>query len=360
MDISKIDKNFENTFTYEGMKLYNVNEAPFKLYGLCREEGELDFKRMPHSFPDTVKNPVVKAMYKKTSGLRVRFRTDSKRIILKCELPEKANIPHMALTGSSCFDMYVDGKYFNVFRPGIDANGKYSEDKSMDGGYASGYTFNKEKKMCDVVIHFPLYNEVTSVYVGLEEDAQVLPGNEYTYEKPVVFYGSSITQGACASHPGNCYTAMLARHFDFNYVNLGFSGGCRAELEFARYIATLDMTAFVLDYDHNAPSLADLEATHEPFYKELRKLRPDLPIIFISASDLCSGYESRAKRREVIRRTYENALTAGDKNVYFVDGLKAYEAVGVQFCVVDNAHPNDLGFYCIYKNAVPTFEKFFA
>lgn len=358
MDIAKIDKNFANTFSYEGMQFYNVNEAPFKLYGLCREEGEQDFKRLPHSFPPTVNNPVVTAVYKKTSGLRVRFKTDSKRIILKCNLPEKANIPHMALTGSSCFDIYVDGKYFNVFRPGIDTNGKFSEDKNMDGGYASGYSL-KGEGVKDILIHFPLYNEVTDVFIGLEEGAQVLPGNEYTYEKPVVFYGSSITQGACASHPGNCYIAMLARKFDFNYINLGFSGGCRAELEFARYIAGLDMSAFVLDYDHNAPSCAELEATHEPFFKEFRRLRPDVPVIFISASDICSGLESRMKRREVIRKTYENALAAGDKNVYFVDGLKAYEEVGVGFCTVDSAHPNDLGFYCIYKNAISTFEKVF-
>ena len=358
MDIAKIDKNFENTFSYEGMKIYNVNDEPFKLYGLCREAGEQDFKRLPHSFPPTVNNPVVTAVYKKTAGLRVRFKTDSARIILKCVLPEKANIPHMAITGSSCFDIYVDGKYFNVFRPGIDTNGKYSEDKNMDGGYASGYSL-KGEGVKDILIHFPLYNEVSDVFIGLEEGAQVLPAEDYKYEKPVLFYGSSITQGACASHPGNSYIAMLARKFDFNFINLGFSGGCRAELEFARYIAGLDLTAFVMDYDHNAPSLAQLEATHEPFFKEFRKLRPDVPVIFISASDHNSSYESRAKRREVIRKTYANAIANGDQNVYIVDGLKAYEEVGVEFCTVDGVHPNDLGFYLIYKNAIPTFEKVF-
>ena len=359
MDISKIDKNFENTFSYEGMKIYNVNEAPFKLYGLCRREGEQDFKRLPHDFAQQMENPVVKMMYRKTSGLRVRFKTDSARIILKCVLPEKANVPHMPITGSSCFDIYVDGHYFNVFRPGIDANGKYSDDKSMDGGYASGYTFNKKKDMREVLIHFPLYNEVTDVLIGLEEDAQVLPTDGYTHEKPVVFYGSSITQGACASHPGNCYVAMLARQFDFNYVNLGFSGGCRAELELARYIAGLDMSVFVFDYDHNAPNPAELEATHEVFFKEFRRLRPDVPVIFNTASDLAFGAEKRAQRRDIIRKTYENAAAAGDKNVYFVDGSVAYSEVGGEYCVVDNVHPNDLGFYCIYRNMCGTFEKIF-
>lgn len=359
MDISKIDKNFENTFSYEGMKICNVNESPFKLYGSCREEGEQDFKRLPHSFPEKVDNPVVKAVYKKTAGLRIRFKTDSQRIILKCVLPEIANVPHMPLTGSSCFDLYVDGHYFNVFRPGIDANGKYSDDKSMEGGYASGYTLKGGKQMREILIHFPLYNEVTDVFIGLEEDAQVLPTDGYTHEKPVVFYGSSITQGACASHPGNSYIAMLARKFDFNYVNLGFSGGCRAELELARYIAGLDMSAFVFDYDHNAPSPADLEATHEVFFQEFRRLRPDVPVIFNTASDLAHGLEKRTVRNGIIRKTYENAVAAGDKNVYFVDGSVAYNEAGGEFCVVDNVHPNDLGFHCIYKNMIPTFETIF-
>lgn len=359
MDIAKIDKNFENTFSFEGMTAYDINDPPFAIYGHCRTENERDYKRLPHDFANQFENPVVPAVYKKTAGLRVRFQTDSQRIILKCVLPEKANVPHMATTGSSCFDLYVDGHYFNVFRPGIDTNGKHTDDKSMEGGYASGYTLKGEKKIREILIHFPLYNNVDEVYVALEDGAQVLPTAGYPDDKPVVFYGSSITQGACASHPGNHYISLLARHFNFNYVNLGFSGGCRAELEFARYIAGLDLKAFAFDYDHNAPTPEALEATHEAFFKEFRRLRPDVPVIFNTASDLAFGLEKRTIRKEIIRKTYENAVAAGDKNVYFVDGSTAYDLPGVELCTVDNVHPNDLGFWCIYKNMIPTFEKLF-
>ena len=358
MDITKIDKNFANTFSFEGMKTYDVNQPPFSLHGLCRQEGELDYKRLPHEFAKDFGNPSVEVMYRRTAGIRVRFKTDSSRIILKCTQPEQVNIPHISITGSSCFDLYADGQYCNVFRPGIDVNGKYSENKDMTGGYQSGFVFKGERKMREILIHFPSYNGVDDVFLALEEDAQVLPPREYTYKDPVLFYGSSITQGACASHPGNGHVAILSRLFDFDFINLGFSGGCLGEKKFATYIGGLKLGALVMDYDHNA-SLQGLIDTHEAFFLEFRRLQPDTPVIFITTSDLAFTYEGRIKRKEVIRKTYENALAAGDKNVYFVDGSVAYDEVGIDYCVVDNGHPNDLGFWCIAQNAAKVFAKVF-
>ena len=341
MDITKIDKNFANTFSYAGMKVYDVNDAPFRLYGLCRKEGETDYKRLPVDFAQSLGNPSVAVMYNRTTGIRVRFKTDSNRIILKCVQKEQVNIPHIAVTCSSCFDLYADGRYCNVFRPGIDTDGKNSDDKSMDGGYQSGYVFKGERKMRQLLIHFPLYNSVEQVYIALEEDAQVLPAEEYPHTAPVVFYGSSITQGACASHPGNCYVNILSRRLGFDFVNLGFSGGCFGEIEFAQYIPGLNPSVLVMDYDHNSP-LAQLEERHEAFFLEFRKHCPHTPVVFITAADRALGTQTR---RNVIFRTYENAVAAGDKNVYFIDGSEIYREPGVDACTADNAHPNDLGFW---------------
>ena len=347
MDITKIDKNFANTFSYEGMKVYDVNNAPFRLYGLCRAEGETDYKRLPKDFAENLGNPSVAVMYNRTTGIRIRFKTDSKRIVLKCIQSEQVNIPHIAVTCSSCFDLYADGAYCNVFRPGIDANGKWSDDKSMNGGYESGYVFSGDRRMRELLIHFPLYNSVDAVYIALEEDAQLLPPEEYGHTGPVVFYGSSITQGACASHPGNCYVNILSRRLNFDFVNLGFSGGCFAEPEFARYIPTLKPSVLVLDYDHNSSS-AQLAERHEAFFLEFRKYCPDTPVVMVSAADKSLG---KPARRDIIRKTYENALAAGDQNVYFVDGTEIYKVPGADACTVDTAHPNDLGFWCM-ANAI--------
>ncbi|MBQ7794049.1 MAG: hypothetical protein IJ366_05950 [Clostridia bacterium] len=350
MDISKIDKNFNNYYSYEGMTTHNVNSEPFKLYGLCRQDGESDFKRIPESLAKKVNNNSIALLYKNTSGIRVRFKTTSRRIILKCILPEIAKSPHMPLTGSSCFDLYADGRYCNVFRPGIDINGGYSDNVMGEDGYHSGFTFS-DRKMRDILIHFPLYNDVSEVYIALEEGCELCPPDEYKTSAPVIFYGSSITQGGCASHAGNCYPAIISRRLDCDYINLGFSGGCLAETEMAEYISGMDKSVLVYDYDHNAQTADYLANTHGRFFKEIRNANPTLPVIIISAADLAFGEKVREERKNVIYQTYKNALAVGDRNVYFVDGAEIYKDVGADLCTVDNTHPNDLGFWCM-ANAI--------
>jgi len=350
MDISKIDKNFINTFSFEGMKMYNINNEPFKLYGLWREKDETDFKRLPESVAMATENNSVKNLYTATSGIRVKFATNSKRIILRCVMPYTYTVPHMALTGSSCFDLYVDGKYHNVFRPGIDET-KSAAKTDSDKGFSSGFVFPDNKRK-EILIHFPLYNPVDEVFIYVEDNAKIYAPEEYKYKKPFVVYGSSITQGACASHPGNCYPAMLSREFDIDFINLGFSAGCKGELCLAEHIAKIPQSVFIYDYDANAPTLEHLENTHEPFFKRIRQENPTLPIIIMTGHDggaKTFGIKAIDDRREVIYKTYKNAVDAGDENVYYIDGAHHFQQVGDDLCTVDNTHPNDLGFYCMAK-----------
>ena len=352
MDISKIDKNFENTFSFEGMKMYNVNDEPFKLYGLWREEGETDFKRLPESVAMATDNNSVKSLYRCTSGVRLKFATNSKRIILRCVMPYIYSVPHMALTGSSCFDLYVDGQYHNVFRPGVDET-KSATGTDSDKGFSSGFVF-PDKKRREILIHFPLYNPVDEVYIYVEDDANIYAPKEYKHELPFVVYGSSITHGACASHPGNSYPAMLSREFDIDFINLGFSAGCKGELCLAEHIAKIPQSVFIYDYDANAPTLEHLKNTHEPFFKRIRQENPTLPIIIMTGHDdgaKTFGIKAIDDRREVIYKTYKNAVDAGDENVYYVDGAHHFQHVGDDLCTVDGVHPNDLGFYCMSKAA---------
>lgn len=346
MDISQIDKNFQNEYSYEGMVTYNINDVPFQIYGACRDTGEQDFKRLPKSVAESMNNPNVAMLYNHTSGIRVRFKTDSQRITFGCVLPEVRTSAMMPQTSQCCFDLYADYEYANSLHPGRSVTGGYSATKMGEHGYHSGYTFH-EKKMREILIHFPLYNPVSEVYVALEEGAALLPTNGYRDTPPIVYYGSSITQGGCCSHPGNTFPAIISRRLDIDFINLGFSGGCLAEPEMADYIASLPMSVFVFDYDHNAPTVEYLEKTHEPFYKKIRAAQPDLPIVFASMADYCLGKEQHEARRAVIKKTYDKAIAAGDRNVYFVDGNEIYKAVGVGLCTVDDTHPNDLGFWCM-------------
>ncbi|MBR6916255.1 MAG: hypothetical protein IKN36_07835, partial [Clostridia bacterium] len=174
--------------------------------------------------------------------------------------------------------------------------------------------------------------------------------------KPVLFYGSSITQGACASRPGLSYPAILGRRLDFEVINLGFSGSARGERVVAELIASLPLSAFVFDYDHNAESAEELERTHEPFFKIVREAQPSLPIIMISKADGLSGREQTLKRRDVIKKNYESALARGDRNVWFIDGTLIY-GDDAENCTVDNAHPNDIGFRHMVDAIYPVLKE---
>lgn len=351
LDVSQIDKNFAGEeIQYEGLKFYNIREPLFRIYGLYNPYEKEGFKRMPHDEAAKM-NSNIQELYTHTAGGRVRFRTDSTRIFLRSILPQIIRMGHMPMTASSCFDLYIDGEYVNTFRHG---HLKGLEEKEKpENAYDSHLTFGN-KKMRDILINFPLYNPVDDVYIGLDEDAEVLPSKEYTYSKPIVFYGSSITQGGCASHPGNAYFNILSRRFDADIVNLGFASGCKGEVPMAEYLSHLKMGILVYDYDHNAGSAEFLRETHERTFKIIREKQPNLPIIMITAADREFGI---AERKEVIYQTYKHAVEAGDKNVYFIDGGTIYAPVGRGMCTVDHIHPNDIGFLMMANALEPVIRK---
>ena len=345
MNIAEIDKNFAESYSFDGLKTYDIEQPPFRLFGLFREAGEKDYKRLPHTVVEEIGNNGYRSLYKNTSGIRLRFKTDSQRIVLTCRLPGFTRHDNMPRTASSCFDMYADGHYCKVFRPSEDLSGTFSSEHNFGS-----------RKMRDILINFPLYNPVDEVYISLEEGANIVPCDDYKQQKPTVYYGSSITQGGCASHPGNCYCSIISRRMDADFVNLGFSGSARGELAMADYIGGLSMHAFVYDYDYNAPTVAHLQETHEPFFKHFRQYQPTTPVIMVSRANEIGTKETR-QRRDIIRTTYENALAAGDKNVYFIDGSEIYKAVGLDYCTVDCVHPNDLGFLCMANTIGAVLER---
>lgn len=332
-DISNIDSNFkiETKIKQSDIKFYDVNQPFFRIHGVVYEAGK--FRRLPESVAASV-SPGVHALHAHTAGGRVRFRTDSSYIAINVKMPSIGKMPHFALTGSAGFDMYIyenTEKYIATFMPPF----------SMQKGYESIFNFG-DSKMRDITINFPLYSEVSQLYIGLRETAEVCAPRQYKIQKPVVYYGSSITQGGCASRPGNSYESIISRRFDCDYINLGFSGNAKAEDSIAEYISKLDMSVFVYDYDHNAPSVQHLENTHEKMFKVIRAANPNLPIVIMSRPKYYLA-DDEVVRYEVIKSTYDNARKIGDNNVYFVDGRTLMNLAGNEG-TVDNCHPNDLGF----------------
>ena len=333
-NIGEIDKNLKVETQLKGVediRFYDVCNAPFEIYGLAQKGEGTRFARMPEDFAANV-SKAVEVLNLHTAGGRVRFSTDSSYIALKVLWSGQSRMSHMPLTGQCGFDLYIDkgtgSKYHATFTPG----------NNCDEGYESIVRFG-EREMRSFTINFPLYNGVDALYIGLQEDAEVAGGVKYAYDRPVVYYGSSITQGGCASRPGNSYQGIHSRLYNVDHVNLGFSGSARGEICMADYIAGLDPLVFVMDYDHNAPSEEHLRNTHEAFYRRFRELRPETPVVFVS-----SAMPMWENRRAVVFATYEKALREGDRNIAFVDGLSHFTGTFADCATVDGVHPNDYGF----------------
>lgn len=333
-DISEIDKNLavETSINREGLRFYDAEWEPFKIYGIYKEDGM--FRRMPEAVAEQV-SVGVHELHSNTAGGRVRFVTDSPYVAIKTEyMPCKMS--HFALTGSAGFDMYIECNGETRYR------GTFTPPFQVTDGYESVLDFsdNSEK---GITIHFPLYSSVSKLYIGLKEGSVLKAAPGYRIEKPVVYYGSSVTQGGCASRPGNSYQSILSRHLDCDHINLGFSGSAKGEEAMADYIKDLNMSVFVMDYDYNAPNIAHLRATHSKMFQKIRQAQPELPIIIMSRPRYYL-LEVEQERLEIIHNTYLAAKAEGDQNVYFISSPKLMEKASDEG-TVDGCHPTDYGFH---------------
>ena len=201
--------------------------------------------------------------------------------------------------------------------------------------------------MRSYTINFPVHAVVESLEIGLAPEATIKEAIPYRDIKPVIFYGSSIVHGSVSSRPGNIYPTILSRELNLDFMNIGFSGNAKGEPVLAEYLATLPMSIFVCDYDHNAPTVEHLEETHYRFYEIIREKNPDVPYIMITRPYYWTSIrnsEDILKRRDVIMSSYIKARKSGDKNVYFIDGMSFNVAPHQYELTVDDVHPNDSGF----------------
>ena len=331
------------------MKWLSMTDAPLQLYGLCVHEGH-EFFRLPKNIIDKV-NDGVTTLATHSAGGRVRFRTDVKELSIRYavqELPLSGN--NMSCLGRSGADVYVDG----IYRGGKGYN-------FLSSALIS-FTVQKQERMQDVEIYLPCYNRVLFFEIGFPDEAKIEAPKPYTVDVPVVFYGSSITQGGAESRPGINYIATVCRKLDADFINLGFSGNARGEKTIRDYIASLKMSAFVLDYDHNAPTIEHLQNTHYPFYEAVRAAQPDLPILMMSKPDFDADYSEPAMaenriRRDIVKATYEKAIANGDKKVWFIDGEPLFGDTDRDSCTADGCHPNDLGFYRMAQTVYPVLKE---
>ena len=318
---------------------YEVTSDNFDIYGLVPENDGVLTRRIPLEIAEKV-SPGVSGQSGYGAGGRIVFLTNSPFVALRIEYGSGAVPTVCNHCFSYGFDLYkfCDEKdvFVGAYRPANDFDFHFAEFKVQ--------TRNDGETIC-YTLNMPHFAEIKKLYIGLEKGSYLGKRKKYRNSKPIVFYGSSITHGAAAGRPGNTYENFISQKYNLDYINLGFAGQAKGEKEMAEYITSLKMCAFVCDYDHNAPDAQHLENTHYPFYEIIRKAYPDIPYIMVSKPDFYPNNDYNAKRRAIIKASYDKAVAEGDKNVYFIDGETLFEGDFSESCTSDGCHPNDLGFF---------------
>lgn len=356
MDIRQLDTNFvQKGAENVNYKLHSITADILEGF-LWKNENSDIFCRLPEKIFSELnqdgKERLVELAHR-TPGGALHFKTDSKHLMLKVQYRIIDLLKHMPITGTAGFDVCVaeSGKerFLRNLSPEVDTADKETEFEFSCELYGG---------MKEYKIYFPLYSGITQLYVGLDENSDILPPPKYPIEKPIAFYGSSITHGGCVSRPSNSYCAAVARKIGAECINLGFSGNAKGEVCVAREIAKKDLCCFVYDYDYNAPTPQYLSETHEPFFKEIRKYNPELPVVMVSRPYADTDkYDDALQRKQIILNTYHNAVASGDKNVYFADGMRFFDNVERESATVDLCHPNDLGFLLMARGIYPIVKE---
>ena len=323
------------TIDTNGVKWIDGKYLP--LEGKCFKDVEAFYDRLPRNVTTNV-NGGVRSMKHHSSGLQFRFRTDSKNLHFRwTPYTSSLQMYHMPATGVSGIDVYrkdrQSGKWRYVRTGGIR--------KGMEGSVDMAWTPGDE-----CLVNLPLYNGVKTFALGIDKNATVnaLGPRKSGIDKPVVFYGTSITHGGCCSRPGLAFPSIVGRDLDVPIVNLGFSGSGRMEMEMSEHLAAIDASCYVLDCLWNM-GFPMVKERYEPFIRNLRAKRPGVPIVMAEQCDVfCKGPNAKD---QFIRQLYEKLIAEGWKNLVYLPKTNMY--TGDLEGTVDGCHPNDWGMMSMAK-----------
>ncbi len=299
-----------------------------------------------HRLPSRAEKSVRKAVWnlsKQSAGLSIRFRSNASKIIIKYSVKGDISMPHMPATGVSGLDLYnksIEGEWVRSW-------GGYSINDS------SSYTFNIDrsdkayrKNGVEYQLFLPLYNEVLNMEIGVNQESlfEVLPLRK---EKPIVAYGTSICQGACASRPGMAWTNILERKLGTPVINLGFSGNGRLEPEVLDLMLEIDASIYILDCLPNLdPDKDDTYQLILNAVKKIRKTRHETPVIltahigYANASTNAIRNNFQTKLNNELKRAFDQLISEGYSKILL---LRKQDLALKSDSYVDSIHPNDLG-----------------
>ncbi len=307
-----------------------------------RAFGELERKRWFDRFPasaDGQVSPAVWNLSRDSAGMMVRFKTDSSYIWADYTLfRERINGVNMTPIGASGLDLYARDdagkwRWVGVARP---------EKKEVRVELAN----TLKPGLREYAVYLPLYNGVEKLSLGVAPSATFEPLAPRT-DKPIVFYGTSITHGASASRPGMVHTAILGRRFDRSVINLGFSGNGRMDTAVGDLLIKIDAAVYVIDCLPNMGAAAVREKC-VPLVNQLRAARPSTPIILVEDRRYTNSWiqpkrdQDHSDNHAALSEAYEKLKAAGVSGLFYIGGDDLLGADGEG--ATDGSHPNDLGF----------------
>ncbi len=313
----------------------------FTLEGFGFRDVKSPYDRLPARAEGVVR-PEVWGLSRDSAGALVRFTTDTTLLRARWTLTRNrlAGVNMTAISASG-LDLYTQTgpgrwRWLGVGRP--------TSDPVIEGDLATGIPKGRREYM----LYLPLYNGLTYLEIGVPRGTSIGPGlPRPAGRKPILFYGTSITQGASASRPGMNHIAILGRRFDRPVINLGFSGNGRMEPEVTRFLAEIDPAVFVIDCLPNMTA-KEIEARTEPCVKILRDAHPSTPILLVEDRNYPDGFllpirsERNRTSQAALRAAFERMRRAKVGNLYY---LPAAELLGDDGeGTIDGSHPSDLGF----------------
>ena len=334
--IFEIDKNMKNN-DYESMNLDNCTFYNLNNDYLLGQAFRNDFKRLENIHV----SDNVDILKTHPSGLNIIFRTNSRNIKLKAILAGPAYMSHMTSVGTIGFSLYVLNNNKWAF---------LGSTKVLNKEYTANMISNMDKKMRTYRIYFPLYQELKEAYVGVDEKSK------FEFIKPkmdnLVIYGTSISQGGCATRPGMDYGAILGRLLNLNVINLGFSGSCKIEEVMTDELNKIDKRYLILELESNSPSYEHMK-THLTYMLDHLENKDKFDIYLIShfADTEVLVNKNLKKYREGFRE-----LQRSFPYVKFIDGEKLTKSLGYEG-TVDGVHMTDLGFYDLARKLAKIIGK---
>ncbi len=327
-----------SAFSQQKLEYHSI--AGLKILGRSFPEQTL-YHRFPDSLEKHLRKPVW-SLSRNSAGIAIYFETNSTQIAAKWKTGGEVNFQHVAGTLVKGIDLYgLDGDkwyYAGIGRPSNGSHHESSMIKGLDGAKRQ------------YLLYLPCYDTTDSLEIGIDENAILQPPSTpaIAASQPIVFYGTSILQGASAMRPGMAYPAILERRFQRETINLGFSGNGQLDSMLAVIMSTIDAACYVVDCGPNlSPEMA--AARTLPFLKQLKKLKPSIPILLVANIDYPHARFNAAvaKKTQEVNAHFLDAFNAmkkeGYKGIYFIPSTGLIGDDGES--TVDGVHMTDLGFY---------------